>query len=192
MSIFIHQTSVVDEGAKIGNGTKVWHFSHISSGAKIGCFVTIGQNVYVGNTSIIGDHCKIQNNVSVYDNVVLEEDVFCGPSVVFTNVINPRSSIERKNEYKDTLVLKGASLGANCTIICGVKIGAYSFVGAGAVVREDIPPFAVVAGVPAKQIGWISEHGDKLNLPLTGDCETKCNISGDTYILKGNKLFKKE
>ena len=154
----------------------------------IGSEVSLGQNVFVGNKVIIGDKCKIQNNVSLYDNVYLEEGVFCGPSMVFTNVYNPRSLIDRKNEYQDTLIKKGASLGANCTIICGITVGKFAFVGAGAVVNKDIPAYALMAGVPAKQIGWMSEHGEKLDLPVLGNAETICKHSGQKYILENNKL----
>ena len=158
-----HKTAIVDKGAKIGKDSKIWHWTHISKGAKIGSQVTIGQNVFVGNKVFIGNKCKIQNNVSIYDNVFLEEGVFCGPSMVFTNVYNPRSFIERKNEYKNTLIKRGATLGANCTIICGITIGEFAFVGAGAVVNKNVPSYALVVGVPSKQIGWISEYGQKLD-----------------------------
>ena len=147
--ITIHPSAIVDAGAQIGAGSRIWHFVHVCAGAKIGQGVSLGQNVFVGNKVVIGDHCKVQNNVSVYDNVTLEEGVFCGPSMVFTNVYNPRSLIERKNEYRNTLVQKGATLGANCTIVCGVTIGAYAFVGAGAVVTKDVPAYALIVGVPA-------------------------------------------
>ena len=149
----IHPSAIVDEGAQIGDGSRVWHFTHVCAGAKIGRNVSLGQNVFVGNEVFIGDNCKIQNNVSVYDNVTLEEGVFCGPSMVFTNVYNPRSLIERKSEYRNTLVKKGVSLGANCTIVCGVTIGEFAFVGAGAVINKDVKPYALMVGVPAKQIG---------------------------------------
>ena len=153
MSFYQHESAIVDEGAQIGENSRVWHFVHVCGGAKIGQGVSLGQNVFVGNKVVIGDHCKVQNNVSVYDNVTLEEGVFCGPSMVFTNVYNPRSLIERKDQYRNTLVKKGATLGANCTIVCGVTIGEYSFVGAGAVVTRDVEPFAIVGGVPARVIG---------------------------------------
>ncbi|WP_373707026.1 acyltransferase, partial [Neisseria dentiae] len=151
----VHPSAIVDEGAKIGAGSRIWHFVHICGGAEIGENCSFGQNVFVGNRVKIGDNCKIQNNVSVYDNVYLEEGVFCGPSMVFTNVYNPRSLIERKSEYRDTLVKKGATLGANCTIVCGVTIGRFAFVGAGAVVNKDVPDYALMVGVPARQIGWM-------------------------------------
>ena len=190
MSYSKHESAIVDEGAEIGDGSRVWHFVHVCSGARIGKGVSLGQNVFVGNKVIIGDRCKIQNNVSVYDNVVLEEGVFCGPSMVFTNVYNPRSLIERKDEYRDTLVKKGATLGANCTIVCGVTIGAYAFVGAGAVVNKDIKPYALMVGVPAKQIGWMSEFGEQLDLPLVGDGEALCSHTGTKYILSDGNLSK--
>jgi UDP-2-acetamido-3-amino-2,3-dideoxy-glucuronate N-acetyltransferase len=179
-----HKTAIVDKGAKIGKDSKIWHWTHISKGAKIGSQVTIGQNVFVGNKVFIGNKCKIQNNVSIYDNVFLEEGVFCGPSMVFTNVYNPRSFIERKNEYKNTLIKRGATLGANCTIICGITIGEFAFVGAGAVVNKNVPSYALVVGVPSKQIGWISEYGKKLDLPLSGNAKTSCEHSGKKYELK--------
>ncbi|MER1967961.1 UDP-2-acetamido-3-amino-2,3-dideoxy-D-glucuronate N-acetyltransferase [Castellaniella sp. GW247-6E4] len=183
MSHYQHESAIVDEGAQIGEGSRIWHFVHVCGGARIGAGVSLGQNVFVGNKVVIGDHCKIQNNVSVYDNVTLEEGVFCGPSMVFTNVYNPRSLIERKDEYRNTLVKKGATLGANCTIVCGVTIGEYAFVGAGAVVNKDVPAYALMVGVPARQIGWMSEHGEQLDLPLTGEGETACSHTGATYRL---------
>jgi UDP-2-acetamido-3-amino-2,3-dideoxy-glucuronate N-acetyltransferase len=187
-----HPSAIVDDGAKIGEGSRVWHFVHVCGGAQIGQGVSLGQNVFVGNKVIIGDHCKIQNNVSVYDNVTLEEGVFCGPSMVFTNVYNPRSLIERKDEYRNTLVKKGATLGANCTIVCGVVIGEYAFVGAGAVVNKDIPAYALMVGVPAKQIGWMSEHGEQLDLPLSGHAQTTCSHSNAIYNLTKNIVIKTE
>lgn len=188
MSFYQHETAIVDDGAQIGEGSRVWHFVHVCGGAKIGAGVSLGQNVFVGNKVTIGDRCKIQNNVSVYDNVHLEEGVFCGPSMVFTNVYNPRSLIERKDEYRDTIVKKGATLGANCTIVCGVTIGEFAFVGAGAVVNKDVPAYALMVGVPAKQIGWMSQYGEQLDLPLEGDGETKCSHTGDTYRLQDGKV----
>ena len=184
LSYFKHDTAIVDDGAEIGDGSRVWHFVHVCSGARIGRRVSLGQNVFVGNKVTIGDNCKIQNNVSVYDNVFMEEGVFCGPSMVFTNVYNPRSLIERKDEYRDTIVRKGATLGANCTIVCGVTIGKYAFVGAGAVVNRDVPDFALMVGVPARQIGWMSKVGEQLDLPLTGQAEAVCPHSGARYVLK--------
>lgn len=192
MTISVHSTAIVDDGAQIGDGSRVWHFVHVCSGAQIGKGVSLGQNVFVGNKVVIGDHCKVQNNVSVYDNVTLEEGVFCGPSMVFTNVYNPRSLIERKNEYRDTLVKIGATLGANCTVVCGVTIGAYAFVGAGAVVQRDVPDFALMVGVPARQIGWMSAYGERLELPLTGDSTAICLHTGDRYILQNGTLTREE
>ena len=190
MSFYQHETAIVDDGAQIGEGSRVWHFVHVCGGAKIGKGVSLGQNVFVGNRVVIGDHCKVQNNVSVYDNVFLEEGVFCGPSMVFTNVYNPRSLIERKDQYRDTLVKKGATLGANCTIVCGVTIGAYAFVGAGAVVNKDVPAYALMVGVPAKQIGWMSEFGEQLDLPLQGQAQVICSHTGAVYKLDGMTLTK--
>lgn len=190
MSFYQHESAIVDAGAQIGEGSRVWHFVHVCSGAKIGKGVSLGQNVFVGNKVTIGDHCKIQNNVSVYDNVHLEEGVFCGPSMVFTNVYNPRSLIERKDQYLDTLVKKGATLGANCTIVCGVTIGAYAFVGAGAVINKDVPAYALMVGVPARQIGWMSEFGEQLDLPLQGEGQTVCNHTGAVYKLHNGTVIK--
>jgi UDP-2-acetamido-3-amino-2,3-dideoxy-glucuronate N-acetyltransferase len=186
----IHPSAIVDEGAQIGEGSRVWHFVHVCAGARIGKGVSLGQNVFVGNKVVIGDHCKVQNNVSVYDNVTLEKGVFCGPSMVFTNVYNPRSLIERKSEYRDTLVKKGATLGANCTIVCGATIGEYAFVGAGAVVTKNVPAYALMVGVPARQIGWMSEFGEQLDLPLSGQAEATCPHSGARYVLNGHTLSK--
>lgn len=190
MSYQVHESAIVDDGAQIGDGSRVWHFVHVCSGAKIGQQVSLGQNVFVGNKVTIGDKCKIQNNVSVYDNVHLEEGVFCGPSMVFTNVYNPRSLIERKDEYRDTLVKKGATLGANCTIVCGVTIGQYAFIGAGAVINKDVPDYALMVGVPARQIGWMSEYGEQLDLPLNGHAEVKCQYTGHVYQLSDSELSK--
>ena len=186
----VHSSAIIDEGAQIGAGSRVWHFVHICSGAVIGKGCSFGQNVFVGNQVIIGDNCKIQNNVSVYDNVTLEEGVFCGPSMVFTNVYNPRSLIERKNEYRDTLIKKGATLGANCTIVCGSTVGRYAFIGAGAVVNKDVPDYALMVGVPARQGGWRREYGEQLNLPLSGEASTTCSHTGATYQLKNQQLTK--
>ena len=183
-----HESAIVDEGATIGEGTKIWHFSHVCSGAVIGNACSLGQNVFVGNQVVIGNNCKIQNNVSVYDNVTLEDDVFCGPSMVFTNVYNPRSAVSRKNEYRDTLVGQGATLGANCTIVCGVTIGRYAFVGAGAVINKDVLDYALMVGVPARQIGWMSEYGEQLDLPLSGHEEAQCPHTQQRYRLNERKL----
>lgn len=188
MTYTVHPTAIVDEGAQIGDGSRIWHFAHVCGGAKIGKNVSLGQNVFVGNKVVIGNNCKIQNNVSVYDNVTLEEGVFCGPSMVFTNVYNPRSLVERKSEYRDTLVKKGATLGANCTVICGVAIGEFAFIGAGAVVNHDVKPFALMVGVPAKQIGWMSEYGEQLDLPVSGSGETICPHTSKKYRLKNNQI----
>ncbi|ELF2511155.1 N-acetyltransferase, partial [Escherichia coli] len=185
-----HESAIIDDGAQIGDGSRVWHFAHVCSGAKIGVGVSLGQNTFVGNKVKIGNYCKIQNNVSIYDNVYLEEGVFCGPSMVFTNVYNPRSLIERKNQYRDTLVKKGATLGANSTIVCGVTIGAYAFIAAGAVVNKSVPDYALMAGVPAKQIGWMSEFGEQLNLPLEGKGNDVCPHTGSVYQLDGKQLVK--
>ena len=184
MSATVHPTAIVDEGASIGNGTRVWHWVHVCGGAVIGERCSLGQNVFVGNRVRIGDNVKIQNNVSVYDNVTLEDDVFCGPSMVFTNVYNPRSAVSRKDEYRDTLVRRGATLGAKCTIVCGVTIGEYAFVGAGSVVNRDVPNFALMVGVPARHIGWMSRFGERLELPLSGDASTVCPHTGERYALK--------
>ncbi|OOE73667.1 acyltransferase [Salinivibrio sp. ML290] len=190
MDYFKHESAIVDEGAQIGSGSRVWHFAHVCSGAKIGKGVSLGQNVFVGNKVTIADNCKVQNNVSVYDNVHLEEGVFCGPSMVFTNVYNPRSLIERKDQYKDTWVRKGATLGANCTIVCGVNVGKFAFIGAGAVINKDVQAYALMVGVPAKKIGWMSEYGEQLDLPLTGNAQTTCPHTGDIYQLTDSVLEK--
>jgi UDP-2-acetamido-3-amino-2,3-dideoxy-glucuronate N-acetyltransferase len=188
VSVFVHDSAIVDEGAQIGEGSRVWHFAHVCAGARIGREVSLGQGVFVANRVVIGDHCKVQNNVSVYDNVTLEDGVFCGPSMVFTNVHNPRARVERKDEYRNTLVREGATLGANCTIVCGVTIGAYAFVAAGAVVTADVPDFALVAGVPARRIGWMSAHGARLDLPVAGEAEATCPHTGDRYVLAGEQV----
>lgn len=188
MLYYVDQSAILDDGVQIGEGSRVWHFVHICGGAKIGKNVSLGQNVFIGNKVTIGDSCKIQNNVSVYDNVHLEEGVFCGPSMVFTNVYNPRSLIERKEEYRPTLVKKGATLGANCTVVCGIIIGKFAFIGAGAVVNKDVPAYALMVGVPARQIGWMSEYGEKLDLPTQGNGQTLCEHTGQKYHLKGDTL----
>ena len=192
MSISVHSSAIVDDGAQIGDGSRVWHFVHVCGGARIGKGVSLGQNVFVGNKVVIGDRCKVQNNVSVYDNVTIEDGVFCGPSMVFTNVYNPRSLIERKDEYRDTLVKRGATLGANCTVVCGVTVGAFAFVGAGAVVQRDVPDFALMVGVPARQIGWMSAYGERLDLPMTGEGEAVCPRTGDRYHLQNGIVTRKE
>jgi len=184
----IHPSAIVDIGAQLGDDTKVWHFSHVCAGARIGARCSLGQNVYVGNDVQIGDNVKIQNNVSVYDAVTLEDDVFCGPSMVFTNVYNPRAAVPRKNEYRRTLVKRGATLGANCTIVCGTTIGAYAFIGAGAVINRDVPDFALMVGVPAKRIGWMSRYGERLALPASGSGEAACPATGERYRLDGDQL----
>ena len=181
----IHPTAIVDAGAQLGVGTRVWHFAHVSAGARIGAGCSLGQGVYVGNDVTIGDNVKVQNHVSVYDSVTLEDDVFCGPSMVFTNVHNPRSTVPRKHEYRRTLVRQGATLGANCTVVCGVTIGRHAFIGAGAVVSRDVADFALVVGVPARRIGWMSRHGERLALPASGQGETVCPATGERYRLDG-------
>jgi UDP-2-acetamido-3-amino-2,3-dideoxy-glucuronate N-acetyltransferase len=184
----VHSSAIVDEGAKIGAGSRVWHWVHVSGGAVIGSRCSLGQNVYVGNRVVIGDNVKIQNNVSVYDNVTLEDDVFCGPSMVFTNVYNPRSAVTRKDEYRDTVVKRGATLGANCTIVCGTTIGEHAFVGAGTVINRNVPAFALMVGVPGRQIGWMSRFGERLPLPLEGDAEAVCPHTGERYVLSAGVL----
>ena len=188
MATTIHPSAIVDPGAHLGDGCRVWHFVHISAGARIGAGCSFGQNVFVGNDVTIGDNVKIQNNVSVYDAVTLEDDVFCGPSMVFTNVYNPRSAVVRKDEYRATLVRRGATLGANCTVVCGTTIGRHAFVGAGAVVQRDVPDFALVVGVPARQIGWMSRFGERLALPLEGYAEARCPHTGERYSLDGKAV----
>ena len=188
MDTSIHPSAIVDPGAQIGEGTRIWHWVHVCGGARIGRDVSLGQNVFVGNRVVIGDRCKIQNNVSVYDNVTLEEGVFCGPSMVFTNVYNPRAAVARKAEYRRTLVKQGATIGANATIVCGSTVGRYAFVGAGAVVQKDVPDFALVVGVPARQIGWMSRFGERLALPLAGDGEAGCPHTGDRYLLRDGQV----
>ena len=178
MPTTIHPSAIVDPGAQLGDDCRVWHFVHISAGARIGARCSFGQNVFVGND------VRIQNNVSVYDAVTLEDDVFCGPSMVFTNVYNPRAAVSRKAEYRRTLVKQGATLGANCTIVCGITIGRHAFVGAGAVVNRDVPDFALMVGVPARHIGWMSRHGERLDLPLSGSASAACPVTGEPYRLR--------
>ncbi len=184
MNYQIHPTAIIDSGAQIGQDSRIWHWVHICSGASIGQNCSFGQNVFVGNKVQIGNNVKIQNNVSVYDNVILEDDVFCGPSMVFTNVYNPRSAVSRKEEYRNTLVKQGATLGANSTIVCGVTIGEYAFIGAGAVINRDVPDFALMVGVPARQVGWMSKFGEQLDLPIEGEGVAVCPHTGDRYKLE--------
>jgi UDP-2-acetamido-3-amino-2,3-dideoxy-glucuronate N-acetyltransferase len=187
MTITVHPSAVIDEGAQIGEGSRVWHFTHVCGGAKVGEKCSLGQNVFVGNDAVIGNNVKIQNNVSIYDAVTIEDDVFCGPSMVFTNVYNPRSAVMRKNEYRKTLIKRGTTLGANSTIVCGITVGEYAFIGAGAVINKDVPNFALMVGVPAKQIGWMSRFGERLNLPLKGNAETICPHTQQKYVLHDGK-----
>jgi UDP-2-acetamido-3-amino-2,3-dideoxy-glucuronate N-acetyltransferase len=177
MTVQTHSTAIVDHGALIGDRSRIWHWTHVCGGARIGADCSLGQNVFVANDVIIGDRVKIQNNVSVYDAVRIEDDVFCGPSMVFTNVYNPRSAVERKNEYRTTTVMRGATLGANCTIVCGVTIGRFAFVGAGAVINRDIPAYALMVGVPARRIGWMCECG----VQLVGSGRIVCASCERTY-----------
>ena len=185
----VHPSAIVDEGAQLGDGTHVWHFAHVCAGARIGAGCSLGQGVFVGNDVSIGHCVKIQNHVSVYDAVTLEDEVFCGPSMVFTNVHNPRAAVPRKAEYRRTLVKRGATLGANCTIVCGTTVGEYAFVGAGAVVSRDVAAFARVVGVPAKRIGWMSRHGERLLLTASGHGEAACPATGERYRLDGETLI---
>lgn len=188
MAVVIHPSAIVDTGAQLGDGTRVWHFAHVCAGARIGESCSLGQGVFVGNDVLMGRNVKVQNHVSVYDAVTLEDDVFCGPSMVFTNVINPRSAVPRKGEYRRTLVRRGATLGANCTIVCGTTVGEYAFVGAGAVVSQDVPAYALVVGVPARRIGWMSRHGERLDLPARGEGEATCAATGERYRLDRDTL----
>jgi len=187
---FAHPTAVIDDGCKIGKGTKIWHFSHIMPDCIIGENCNIGQNVVVSPKVILGNNVKVQNNVSIYTGVICEDDVFLGPSMVFTNVINPRSAVPRRDQYMTTIVKKGASIGANATIVCGHNIGQYAFVGAGAVVTKDVPDYALVVGNPAKQIGWVSEYGHRLNFDENGIAT--CPESGQKYLLKNGKVTRIE
>ena len=183
---FVHDTAAVDHPVDIGAGTKIWHWVHVMSGATMGEGCVLGQNCYVGGAARLGDNVRVQNNVSIYDQVILEDDVFCGPSMVFTNVINPRSHVERKDEYMQTLVQKGASIGANATVICGNTLGAYCFIAAGAVVTRDIPAYALMAGVPARQIGWVSRAGQRLEFDK--DNKATCPETGELYELSGEQV----
>jgi UDP-2-acetamido-3-amino-2,3-dideoxy-glucuronate N-acetyltransferase len=191
MSYIVHPTSIIDEGAQIGNGTRIWHWVHIASGAKIGENCSFGQNVFVGNRVVVGNNCKVQNNVSIYDNVTLADDVFCGPSMVFTNVYNPRSHVSRKDEYRNTIVKRGVTFGANCTVVCGVVIEEFAFIAAGAVINKNVKAFALMAGVPAKQIGWMSAYGEKLTLPITGNGKAICPGDQSSYELIDGTVNKK-
>lgn len=184
----IHPTAIVDDGAVIAAGSRIWHWVHVCGGARIGAGCSLGQNVFVGNDVTLGNNVKVQNNVSIYDGVRLEDDVFCGPSMVFTNVYNPRSGVSRKDEYRPTLVKRGATLGANSTIVCGVTVGEFAFVAAGAVINRDVKPYALMAGVPARQIGWMSQHGERLALPLSGDGATVCPVTGFDYVLQSGEV----
>ena len=188
MGGWAHSSAVIDEGAQIGEGSTVWHFAHVSGGARIGAHCSLGQGVFVGNDVVIGERVRIQNQVSVYDAVTLEDEVFCGPGVVFTNVLNPRAAVPRKHEYRRTLVRRGATLGANCTVVCGHTIGAWAFVGAGAVVTADVPDFALVLGVPARRAGWMSKHGERLDLPARGQGQARCPATGQRYVLEGDRV----
>lgn len=192
MSKNFHKSAIIDDGAVIGKGTFIWHWSHISSKTKIGINCNIGQNVYVANNVHIGNNCKIQNNVSLYEGVILEDYVFCGPSVVFTNIINPRSQVNRKNEFKKTLIKSGATLGANSTILCGITLEKFSFIGAGSVITKNTKQFGLYVGVPAKHVGWISKQGFKLQLPLNGSDKTQCKITGEEYHLINGVCFHNE
>lgn len=186
--IKIHSTAIVDEGANVGEGTSIWHWVHVCSGAVIGDNCSLGQNVFVSSEAVLGNNVRVQNNVSIYDKVFIEDDVFCGPSMVFTNVSNPRVAVPRKHEYKITYIGRGATLGANCTIVCGNEIGKYAFVGAGAVVTKDVPDYALVVGVPARQVGWMSAYGERLKLELEGEGVARCDYTGDEYVLDGQRV----
>ena len=184
MESHIHASAIVDAGARLGAGTRVWHFSHVCAGARVGEDCSLGQNVFLGNDVQIGHRVKIQNNVSVYDAVRIEDDVFCGPSMVFTNVYNPRAAVVRKDEYRATLVQRGATIGANATVVCGVTIGQYAFIAAGAVVNRDVPAFALMAGVPARQRGWMSRHGERLPLSMGASGRATCPHTGEVYTVR--------
>jgi len=187
MNYFVHPSSIIDEGCVIGEGTKIWHFSHVMPGAVIGKNCNLGQNVVVGNKVVLGNGVRVQNNVSIYEGVICEDDVFLGPGAVLTNVINPRSAISRKDQFKATLIKKGATIGANATIVCGNTIGEYAFIGAGAVVTKNVPPYALIMGNPGRQTGWMSEHGQKLQFDAG---KAICPESGQLYLLKNNTVTK--
>lgn len=187
---FNHPTAIIDDGAIIGENTKIWHWVHICKDAEIGSNCSLGQNVFVGSKGKIGNNVKIQNNVSIYDDVLIKDDVFCGPSVVFTNVYNPRSEINRKNEYRKTIINKGATLGANSTIVCGIEIGEYAFIGAGAVVNKNVPQYALMVGVPSKQIGWMSAYGERIDDKVLQNHEYICTHTGDKYHLDNSLLIR--
>lgn len=187
MSYFAHDTAVIDEGAQIGPGTKIWHFSHVMCGAVLGEACNIGQNVVIGNKVVLGTNVRVQNNVSVYEGVICEDDVFLGPSCVLTNVVNPRSAISRKHEFKSTIIRKGATIGANATIVCGNEIGQYAFIGAGTVVTKSVPAYALMVGNPARQTGWMSRYGHKLQFDENGNAI--CPESGERYMLKEGKVM---
>jgi UDP-2-acetamido-3-amino-2,3-dideoxy-glucuronate N-acetyltransferase len=192
MSFTTHETAIVDAGAVIGTGSRLWHWVHVCAGARIGADCSLGQGVYVGGAARLGNRVKVQNHVSIYDAVTLEDDVFCGPGVVFTNVLNPRSAVVHKAHYRPTLVRRGATLGANCTLVCGVTIGEYAFIGAGAVVTHDIKPYALVLGVPARPVGWVSAHGERLDLPgelpAGESAQACCPVTGARYLLRGDSV----
>jgi UDP-2-acetamido-3-amino-2,3-dideoxy-glucuronate N-acetyltransferase len=188
MSYSAHPTAIIDEGAQIGRDTRVWHWVHICCGARIGERCSFGQNVFVSNDVIIGNNCKVQNNVSIYDAVTLEDDVFCGPSMVFTNVYNPRAAVPRKDEYRRTRVKRGATIGANATLVCGVTLGEYAFIAAGSVVVRDVKPYALMAGVPARHIGWMSQEGERIALPLTGNGQVDFPAPGLSYRLTDGNM----
>jgi UDP-2-acetamido-3-amino-2,3-dideoxy-glucuronate N-acetyltransferase len=189
---FVHETAIVDDGAELGDGVRVWHFSHVCSGARIGAGSSLGQNSFVAGSVQLGKDCRVQNNVSLYDGVVLEDEVFCGPSVVFTNVVNPRAAVSRKHEYRITRVCRGASLGANATIVAGVTLGRWAFVAAGAVVTADVADFALVQGVPARQVGWMSRYGVRMDLPVSGTGHWTCATHGDSYELGATGLTSRD
>ena len=192
MTYTAHPTAVIDDGAKIGSQSKIWHWVHVCATATIGEHCSLGQGVFVADGAVIGNNVKIQNHVSIYDGVTLHDDVFCGPGAVFTNVRNPRSAVNRKNEYAKTIIKTGATLGANCTIVCGVTVGEHAFIAAGAVVNRDVKNYSVMVGVPAKQLGWMSTHGERLDLPVSAlpgnDLSARCSATGDVYLLRGNLL----